>query len=198
VTIPSILIPKDDGDNFLSVLKDPERQIQLSMAFPLLTETTIVKTLFLLQVDNFNSYQLLADFEKYIYLLKNDLKFEVHYRVYKNTPLDENGDKTDEDPSTMPEVVLSDDDYYFVLQDGTFHKDHLLFYESLKQLCLHYSNREIYFNYMKHVRQKCFVGPDEEGNFKALKAFMSCTQGIYGSLIKGNDKELDEVNLIRK
>jgi hypothetical protein len=108
-------------------------------------------------------------------------------------PLDDNGSPTDADPSTMDDIVFIDDDFYFVVKNNSFKKSRLLFLESLKQMCLNYASEDIYFNYIKEIRSKCFEGPDNLGNYHPVSRFIDCTQGIYNSMIKGKDPKLDAV-----
>jgi hypothetical protein len=112
--------------------------------------------------------------------------------------LDDEGNSTDADPASMSDIIFIDDDYYFVTKNNSFEKSRSLFFESLKQMCLYFASETIYFNYVKEVRIKCFEGPDPKGNFNPVSQFMQCTQGIYGSNIKGKDPKFDTVSLIRK
>jgi hypothetical protein len=188
------LLSKEDGDRFLTVMENNSKSIQMSITFNLLEESDKAKTVFLLQPDNFDSYELLVNFENYMKSLKNSIEFKVHYKVFRNMPLDDEGNPTDADPSSMSDVIFIDDDFYFVVKNNSFEKSRSLFFESLKQMCLYYASETIYFNYMKLVRLKCFEGPDQLGNYNPVHHFMQCTQGIYGSMIKGKDPTFDTVS----
>ena len=198
VNIPSILLSKEDGDRFVTVMENNSKSIQLSITFNLLQEAARAKTVFLLQPDDFESYELLFNFEKYMKVLDQSVEFKVHYKVFRNMALDDNGLPTDEDPSMMENVMFIDDDFYFVVKNNSFEKSHLLFLESLRQMCLNFASEEIYFSYMKEVRSKCFEGPDNLGNYQPVKLFSNCTFQIYNSMIKGKDPKFDVVYLTRK
>lgn len=193
MTIPSILLSKDDGDNFLSIMDNTQEVVQISMSFHFLEESYVAKMVFLLQVDNYDSYKLVHDFEKYIQLLKNSMNFRVHYKVFKNTPLDASGYVSAEDPSTKKSVVYVGRNYYFVVENDTFTKSEPLFYETLRQICLYEASENGYFEYMKQIWSSCFEGPDAKGNFRAVAHFTDCTGDLYNSLIKGKDAQTDKV-----
>ena len=183
---------KEDGDNFVSVMDNSGETIQLSVSFPFLEESARAKTVFLLQVDNFESYQILENFKKYIPLMGKKMEFKVHYKIYKNMVLNDEGSRSDEDPSSMSDILFVDQDFYFVLKDNSFEKSRSLLMESLKQMCIHFADEEIFFKYMNEVRNRCFEGPNSDGNFVPVGHFMGCTQGIYGSMIKGKNNKFDE------
>lgn len=164
----------------------------------MLGESSQAKMVFLLQPDNSESYDLLANFETYMKLLGDNIRFKIHYKIFRNMAIDDLGLQTNEDPNSMPEVVFIDDDFYFVVKNNSFQKSRSLFFESLKQMCLYFASEPIYFNYMKMVRKKCFENADTFGNFNPVGHFMECTRSIYGSTIKGNDPKFDEVGITRK
>ena len=168
------------------------------MTFNFVQQQSKAKLVFLLQPDNFESYELLVGFQDYLELLKNSMQFKVHYKVFRNMSLDDEGNPSDADPASVSNVIFIDDDYYFVTKNNSFEKSRSLFFESLKQMCLYFASELIFFNYIKEVRLKCFEGPDPMGNFNAVSHFMECTQGIYGSDIKGKDPKFDTVRVIRK
>ena len=168
------------------------------MSFPFLEESSRAKTIFLLQVDNFESYQVLKDFKKYVPLLGKKMQFKVHYKVFKNILLDDEGLPSLEDPTSMSNLLFIDEDFYFVVKNNSFEKSRSLLMESLKQMCIHFADEDIYFKYMNEVRNRCFEGPNHNGNYIPVGHFMGCTQGIYGSMIKGKNIKFDEVNIIRK
>lgn len=184
----------------MGVLDSSQEHLQISMAFPFFIEEDLAKSVLLLQVDNYRSYKLLGDLGPHLGLLQRNAKLQIKYRIYKNTPIDEQGRLADKGSLDMSEAVWVDDqnDFYFVLKDNSFSKDHRLFYESLKQMCLHYSDEGLYFEYMDQVRRKCFSGPDGQGDFFPVENLLSCAQGIYGSQVKGKSKDLDEVGVTRK
>lgn len=173
-------------------MENSNEDIQVSVSFPFLEESARAKTVFLLQVDNFESYQILENFKKYIPLMGKKMEFKVHYKIYKNMMMNDIGIKSDQDPASMSDILFVDQDFYFVLKDNSFEKSRSLLMESLKQMCIHFADEEIYFNYMNEVRNRCFEGPNPKGNFTPVGHFMGCTQGIYGSMIKGKNLKFDE------
>ena len=193
MTIPSILLSKDDGDNFLSIMDNTQEVVQISMSFHFLEESFVAKMVFLLQVDNYDSYNLINNFEKYIELLRKNMNFRVHYKVFKNTPLDSSGYISTEDPSTKKNVVYIGRNYYFVVKNDTFEKSEPLFYETLRQMCLYEVSENGYFNYMKEISRNCFEGPDRKGNFNPKAKFTDCTEDLYKSMIQGKDAQVDKV-----
>ena len=188
------MLSKDDGDNFLAVMENTQETVQISMSFHFLEESFVADMMFLLQVDNYDSYQLITNFEKYIELLKNNMKFRVHYKVFKNTPLSSSGYINTDDPNSLKNVVYLGRNYYFVVKNNSFEKDEPLFFETLKQICLYYINDNAYFNYMREIGSQCFDGPDAKGNNNPVNNFTDCTHNFYDSMIEGKDKKVDEVN----
>ena len=174
-------------------MENSGQSLQLSMTFPLLGESSQAKLVFLLQPDNFDSYELIANFEPFLRLLGYSIRFKIHYKIFRNMIIDDIGQPTEADPSTFPDVVFIDDDFYFVVRNNSFEKSRSLFFESLKQMCLYYASEDIYYNYMKRVRNDCFKPADALGNFNPVENFMLCTRGIYGATIKGRDPKFDEV-----
>lgn len=179
-------------------MENSGESIQLSMTFEMLGESSQAKVVFLLQPDNPESYDLVADFKSYMDLLGDNIRFKIHYKIFRNMALDDLGLSTQADPSTMPQVVFIDDDYYFVVKNNSFEKSRSLFFESLKQMCLYFASEPTYTNYMKTVHKKCFLKRDASGNLIPVSHFMQCTHDIYGATIKGNDPKFDEVRLTRK
>lgn len=184
---------KDDGDNFLSIMDNTQEVVQISMSFHFLEESFVAKMVFLLQVDNYDSYNLINNFEKYIELLRKNMNFRVHYKVFKNTPLDSSGYISTEDPSTKKNVVYIGRNYYFVVKNDTFEKSEPLFYETLRQMCLYEVSENGYFNYMKEISRNCFEGPDRKGNFNPKAKFTDCSEDLYKSMIQGKDAQVDKV-----
>lgn len=177
-------------------MDNTEDTVQISMSFHFLQESFIAKMMFLLQVDNYESYKLVGSFEKYIELLNNNMSFKVHYKVFKNTPLNSMGYVSNNDPGATKNVTYVDSSYYFVVKNNTFEKDQGLFLETLRQMCMYSSSQQNYFNYMREITNKCFLGPNEVGNFEPVKDFVGCTDDIYDSMIYKKNKNLDRVNLL--
>jgi hypothetical protein len=175
-------------------MNNTQEIVQISMSFHFLEESYVAKMVFLLQVDNYDSYKLVNDFEKYIELLKNSMDFKVHYKVFKNTPLDSSGYVSTEDPSTKKNVVYIGNNYYFVVKNNSFEKSDALFFETLRQICLYENSENGYFNYMKEIGRTCFQGPDPKGNFDAVQDFTGCTDNIYNSIIQGKNEQTDKVS----
>lgn len=174
-------------------MDNTQEVVQISMSFHFLEESYVAKMVFLLQVDNYDSYKLVSDFEKYIELLKNSMNFKVHYKVFKNTPLDSAGYVSTDDPSTKKNVVYIGNNYYFVVKNDTFEKSDALFFETLRQICLYEVSESAYFNYVKKIGRDCFQGPDPKGNFNPKNDFTGCTDNIFNSIIAGKSKEIDKV-----
>lgn len=63
----------------------------MSLSFHFIEESYIAKMKFLLQVDNYDSYQLVTSFQAYQKLLSENLNLKVHYKIFKNAPLNEYG-----------------------------------------------------------------------------------------------------------
>lgn len=175
-------------------MENTQEIVQISMSFHFLEESYVAKMMFLLQVDNYDSYLLVSNFEKYIELLKNNMKFRVHYKVFKNTPLDSNGYVSSEDQSGNSEVVYIGKNYYFVVKNNSFEKDQSLFYETLRQICLYYNSEDGYFKYMREITLKCFDGPNEKGNYNPVNSFTECTYNLYKSMIQGKSTKIDGVS----
>ena len=192
------MIPKTDGDNFVSAMEHMQIPIRLSMTFDFVQPTTLADVAFLLQVDNFDSYQLIADFEPFYPKLRRDINLILHYKIYKNLMIDDKGEPSKKDPFGVPGVVILDEDFYFVVKNHSFEKQKYLFDESLKQMCMYYLNEQYFFNYMKIVRNRCFIGPDKFGNFAPISTFDGCLRGVYRSMIKGSDANFDEVRVTSK
>lgn len=177
-------------------MDNTQETVQISMSFHFLEESYVAKMMFLLQVDNYDSYQLISNFEKYIELLKNNMKFRVHYKVFKNTPLDSNGFISTDYPDKNSEVVYIGKNYYFVVKNNSFQKDKSLFFETLRQICLYYVSEDGYFKYMKEIYLKCFSGPDASGNFNPVNSFTECTFNLYKSMVQGKNEKIDGVRNI--
>ena len=197
MVIPSILLSKDDGDNFLSVMENTQETIQISMSFHFLEESYVARMMFLLQVDNYDSYQLVSNFEKYIELLKNNMKFSVHYKVFKNTPLDSSGYVNTESPESTKGVVYIERNYYFVVKNDSFEKSEPLFFETLRQICLYYVSDNHYFQYMRQIANKCFSGPDPRGNMNPVSDFTGCTHEIYETQIHNPNPKIHQVEVTK-
>jgi hypothetical protein len=180
-------LSKEDGDNFMSVMDNTEDQVQISMSFHFLQESFIAKMMFLLQVDNYDSYKLLNSFKEYIALLQNDMSFKVHYKVFKNTPLDSSGYISNNNAQAIKNVTYIGSNYYFVVRDNSFDKNEMLFLETLRQMCINSVSQALYFDYMKTLQENCFEGPDQDGNFNPLKDFTDCTGKIYSDLVEGKN-----------
>lgn len=177
-------------------MEDTQETVQISMSFHFLDESYVANMMFLLQVDNYDSYQLVSNFEKYIELLKNNMEFKVHYKVFKNTPLDSSGYINTDNPDATKGVIYVGSNYYFVVKNNSFEKDETLFFETLKQICLYTINDEAYFNYMREIGSQCFSGPDIKGNYNPADKFTDCTHNLYESMIEGKNKSLDDVSFI--
>lgn len=168
----------------MSVMDNTEDKIQISMSFHFLKESFIAKMMFMLQVDNYDSYKLTNNFKEYIALLQNDMSFKVHYKVFKNTPLNSSGYIANNDVQATKNVTYIGSNYYFVVKDNTFEKNEKLFLETLRQMCINTLSQSIYFDYMQRIQQNCFEGPDKDGNFNAVNDFTSCTDEIYSNLVE--------------
>ena len=177
-------------------MENTEDNVQISMSFQFLKESITAKTVFLLQPDSHTSYQLISDFQKFNSILKQNIDFKVHYKIFKNTPLDDFGRIDSQNPDPTKDVTYIGDDYFFVVQNDSFKKDKGLFLETIKQICLFYFAEDQYFRYMNAIKLNCFIGPDTEGNFRPIKDFIGCTEEQYNTLVDKKTKSVDDVNYI--
>ena len=169
-------------------MENTEDKVQISMSFHFLQESFIAKMMFMLQVDNYDSYKLLNNFKGYINILENDMSFKVHYKVFKNTPLNSSGYVSNNDSQAMKGVTYVGNNFYFVVKDNTFEKQEDLFNESLRQMCLNYISGSLYFDYMGQMQKKCFEGPNPDGNFAPVSKFVECADNIYEDLVENTNK----------
>jgi hypothetical protein len=86
IKVPSILVQKEDSDNFRKILENQENSEILSLAihFPLVKANDVANIRMILQVDDFRSYDSLLAFHKYREMFRERMNFSVHYKVFKN------------------------------------------------------------------------------------------------------------------
>ena len=148
---------------------------------------------FLLQVDNYDSYLLATNFRQYQTLLAQHLNLRIHYKIFKNAPLNQYGYIDQGNPNATKDVTYIGKDYYFVVKHNTFEKTPGLFGQSLRQMCLFYISQPNYYAFMELARDSCFEGPDSDGNFKAVNDFTACLDNLYQAQISNKSSTLDEV-----
>lgn len=133
----------------------------------------------MIQVDDYYSYDALPHISNLLSAFPENLNLRIHYKIYKNIPLDSNGKVDSKNPDSGNGEVHIDNDYYFVLKNGSFEKSNDLFLESVFQMCLFNVSPKNYFRYMEKVKAKCFGGLEANGTPKAVYRFADCASGLH-------------------
>ena len=166
IKIPMVLIDKENG-NILKKELDHENEnlIQMSIRFPLIKKKDYGNIKFILQIDDFRSYELINDFFGYYEIFKNEMNLKIHYKIFKMKKEDKNCLKNN---------------FSFCVVDKNGENSLILAKETLKQLCLLDYNKLLYIKYMNLLKLNCFSNPKKEKNNIELK---NCFDLIYEKYI---------------
>jgi len=88
IKIPSILINTKDSKKFEEVLSqskgegDDEKQIIIGIDFPLTKTSQKSSVKFILQADDYRSYESITKFSKYYNEFKDSMRLAITYKVY--------------------------------------------------------------------------------------------------------------------
>jgi hypothetical protein len=165
INIPSILINKEDAENFKRVLEsDTDKEISLAVNFQLVKRTDRSNIKMILQTDDYRSYEAVTQLKNYYKSFEKYMELTIHYKIFKNLPLVF-------DPQNCVEI----DALYCVLNTSG-KKDANLLQETLKQICLFNDDFDKYIYYMDSVRRNCF-----DASQTINDSFSTCTKGIFES-----------------
>lgn len=172
VHIAAVLITKHDADAIRDVIvaeqAKPEGMsspVELAIFFDLVKTNSKASLKFILQVDDFRSYDLLINYARAVGSIRNFIKLAIHFKVFINAA--QFLDKDD--------CLSSGTNSYCVFKSFGNNKTDLgLVNETIRQLCLSTVDTTSLITYVTAVRQKCF---DAKGS--VLDAFKTCTQEVY-------------------
>lgn len=158
--------------------------MRLSIFFPFVDSASTINSKILLQVDDYYSYKILSHVNTLMQAFPDNLNMRIHYKIFKNIPLDSQGRTDPSNPDSGRGEVHIDNDYYFVLKNKTFQKDNDLFLESVFQLCLFNVSPKVYFTYVNQVLSFCFTSVEVEGTKRPVSSFASCADQFHDRFSK--------------
>lgn len=172
VKIASILIGKSEASNIKNAVAMQQGKIgassppvELAIHFDLVKSSSKVSLKFILQVDDYRSYDLLMAYMPTVGGLAKYISLQLHFKVFQNS-----------DQFFSPnDCVTSDKKTYCVASSFGNSKENLgLIGETMRQMCLWQEDKSSFIKYITSVRQKCF---DEKGS--VLDNFKECVKRSF-------------------
>ena len=179
IHIPSIIISKDDADNFRNLLlnqQNNQHMITLAIHFPLIKAYDVANIKMILQVDDLRSYDAIINLSKYRKAFEKNMSLTIHYKVFKNIPL------AREDIN-----CLEGENTYCVLSSNAANKNKNLLRETLRQMCLVEDEYSAFVSYIKYARTSCF---DSKGDI--VDDFAECMDSAYLKAVNQKIREEKE------
>lgn len=172
VKIASILIGKTEASNIKNAVAMQQEKIgassppvELAIHFALVKSSSKVSLKFILQVDDYRSYDLVLAYMPLVGNLAKYISLHLHFKVFQNS----------EQFFSPNDCVTSDKKSYCVASSFGNSKENLnLIGETMRQMCLWQEDKAAFVKYIALVRQKCFDG---EGSL--LDSFKECTKGVF-------------------
>ena len=184
VHIPSLLLSKIDGDQLKiaielqtvpSVEDAYRRPVEMTVHFELSKSTTKAHVRVILQVDDFQSYDLLTEFYEFYGNYKQIIDVKVHFKVFLNAEL----------PFKNDECVMSGLDTYCVVKSQSDDREVPgLISETIRQMCLYNFDFGKFANYAAKIRKSCFSAEN-----LVVTDFQNCANEIYLQEVNEEDRK---------
>lgn len=179
IHIPSILISKEDGDNFKTAIDAPNSVrphegassglVEMAIHFNLIKIHNQANVRIILQVDDYRSYDLITDFMSFYRSFFQIINLQVHFKIFMNTEVGLDGE----------DCVTVDKDKFCVAKSFGNSKTNLgLIEETVRQICLNRFDRNLFIEYAKRVRANCF-----DADRQVVDTFRQCTEKQWQSLV---------------
>lgn len=186
IHIPSVLISKEDGDNFKAAIDAPNGNrphegsssglVELAIHFDLIKIHSQANVRIILQVDDYRSYDLINDFLTVLPRFKDIINLKIHFKIFQNANV----------PFQSDDCVKVGDDTFCVSKSlGNDKPDLALINETVKQLCLKNHDLTLFSDYSKKVREDCF-----DTDRQVIKGFKSCVEKIWADKITKDQQRL--------
>lgn len=201
VRIASILISKNDADNIKNAAGPATGgqgvpagamgpggrgdaaggAVELAIFFDLVKSNGKAELKFILQVDDYRSYDLVLEYFDNVGKMKSFIEFLLHFKIFFNSSMYFDGE----------DCLNSGVNNFCVFKSFGNEKKNLgLITESIRQLCLYTSDRKTFVDYLRSVRSSCF-----ENDLSVVSNFKNCTSDIYESKVSSKlRKELEKCN----
>lgn len=151
--IPSIFIPKIEGEKLISFLLSPNNQnnnIVLTITFDV-PKTSDIHYSFWLSTSNRNSFKLIRDFEPYYRKIAEESKFVPHYNIWTDEICARSNFTI-----SAPDTCISGGRYCSIDPDGRGPATGAqVVLEDLRQICIHKTQPDLWWNYMIRFDNEC-------------------------------------------
>lgn len=184
IHIPSILISKEDGDNFKAAIDAPNGNrphegastglVELAIHFNLIKIHNLANVRIILQADDYRSYDLITDFMDYYKNFRQIINLQIHFKIFLNAEVGFEADDC---------VVVDKDKFCVAKSFGNSKADLGLINETVRQLCLNRFSQALFIEYARGVRSSCF---DVER--QVVDDFKVCTQRVWDEKVSKSDQ----------
>jgi hypothetical protein len=179
IHIPSVLISKEDGDNFKAAIDAPNGNrphegsssglVELAIHFDLIKIHNLANIRIILQVDDYRSYDLISDFINMYPKFKDIINLKIHLKIFLNANV----------PFQADDCITVEKDVFCVSKTMGNDKPNLaLIDETVKQLCLKNQDLNIYIEYSRQIRKECF---DEDR--QVVSDFKGCNERVFNERV---------------
>lgn len=179
IHIPSVLISKEDGDNFKAAIDAPNGNrphegsssglVELAIHFDLIKIHNLANIRIILQVDDYRSYDLISDFINMYPKFKDIINLKIHLKIFLNANV----------PFQADDCITVDKDTFCVSKTMGNDKPNLaLIDETVKQLCLKNQDLSIFIDYSRQIRKDCF-----DDDRQVVSDFKGCNQRVFNERV---------------
>ena len=166
VRIPSMLINKIDSDAVEKMI-DSGEVVEFGINFELRKAEHKSKLSFILSVDDYRCYDSLLNMQKHFETFKRSMATTVHYKVFRNVNV-----------LNSSECLTAQDNKFCILKSyGNQLEKQGLMQETLRQMCIYRHGQSAYFDYLRNVRDMCFVQGVAETRIR--DGFSNCSGAIF-------------------
>jgi hypothetical protein len=181
VTIPTIMVSKEDGEKFKTYLQaNPEKHVQVSVYFPMNITQDIIKVDLWYTAADKTVYEFVSNISNYLWAFGQQIKFTPHFVTWYSASA-KSTNWTGPNPSdclSAGRYCAPDPDNDGPLNGGWVIR------EDLSQICIYRTwDVDGYFHYMLRVHAQCMQNPEANLQTCPNETLYSHFQP-YGDMVK--------------